>query len=68
MLVAKLLLPLYSAVIVSVPCGNAEVVKTAMPPETTTGLPKSCEPEKKVTDPLFGVPAPEVTVAVIVTG
>jgi len=67
-LVAKLVLPLYRAMIFLVPGANAAVVNVAVPP-LSAGVART-EPlltSVSVTDPV-GVPAAEVTWAAIVTG
>ena len=57
--------PLYTAVMMSEPNGNCEVVKVA-PPETRFNCFSSVVPFRNWTEPV-GVPAGEVTVAVNVT-
>ena len=65
-LVAKPVAPLYVTVIVSVPVLRAVVEMLAVPPVRATLEASVVEPDLNVTVPV-GVPAAEVTVAVIVT-
>src|SRR2546422_3843516 len=64
-LLVKLLLPVYVAVIERVPALTAEVVSEAVP-LLSVAVPSSVDPSKNCTLPV-GVPLPLVTVAVNVT-
>ena len=66
MLPAKVALPAYWAVRVCDPALRALVVIDACPPASRVSVPSDVTPSKNSTVPV-GVPAPEVTVAVIVT-
>ena len=64
-LAAKFADPLYTAFIEWAPAASAEVVSVAVPPLSAT-VPNGEAPSSKVTIPV-GVPAPDVTLEVIVT-
>jgi hypothetical protein len=68
LLVRKVLLPLYVALIVALPVASLAVLYDAVPPESVT-VPSVVEPFMNVTEPV-GIPllgAPALTVAVKVT-